>query len=220
MSMSLTTFFRASFIYFVGWTRQAGRNLNWNREAKYRLNGSKQKVLYRKKYFAIVFGESCKLNRPLESLFDLGHTCFLLFPVFFFLPLSVCVLSVCLCHLRLSTWPQSMTHWKCIVMTKVHTNTSAQMQLLRKTRWLPISICCGYKLKSVPLKSVTNSVHTALLIAYFEDNTEFYIISFTNTPIFFISLPFLVSLLSSARRMARHDEIRILNLNTSVRPDT
>lgn len=165
-----------------------------------------------------VFGESCKLNRPLESLFDLGRACFLFFFFFFFffLPPSIGDVFVCLCCLLLSTWPWSMTDWKCNVITRAQTNPSTRTQLLRQSRWLPVSICCGYKLKSVPLKSVTNLVHTAQLIAHFKD--KFYIISFTNTPTLFILSHFY--LLSSARRNSRSNEIWILYLHESVRPDT
>lgn len=52
-----------------------------------------------------------------------------------------------------STWPQSMTDWKRIGATHVHTKAAVRMQLFRQTRWPHVSICCGYKLKSYLIKS-------------------------------------------------------------------
>lgn len=41
----------------------------------------------------------------------------------------------------------------------LHTTTDAQMQLFKQTRWPHVSICCGYKPKSLTLRSAVDSVH-------------------------------------------------------------
>lgn len=77
-----------------------------------------------------VFGESCKLNRPMESLFDLGHTCFLIFSVFFLASLHLCslCLSLSLAPLYLASIHDTLEMHRNDTGTHKHIRTDATIE--------------------------------------------------------------------------------------------